>query len=336
MSNPINRRDFLKVAAVGAGAAVVGCSSSHRANATALRDPYMTCFYQWDKKSLRFLGGPNGLPNGAGYEHIFSMSHAGHDAHPESANAVHALGSSFKYARAIDIWKYKGWQEADDAQLKQWAIEFRKEALPEKGPADYFAFNEMPTGAEGQPELQKRIAAWIRYLHDAGDGGPKLPGVFYLVEENLVPDSWKGGSVTDDLWTAVDETSVIVVGEHYHNQKYIAERSQEQYSDHLFELARWLDESGKTSQRNIARHKYAVLHSSFYGDKATPWEGLQTGTSTPAEYKAYLQAMVQDTRRSPYGRRRISFGPLNAKGLDTNDLLPALAEVLRKDALTNG
>lgn len=336
MGYEINRRDFLKAAAVGAGAALVGCSSNRGAMASSMRDPYMTCFYQWDKDSLRVLGGPDGLPNGPEYVHIFSMSHAGHDAHPEMANQVHKLGPSFKYARAIDIWKYKGWQEADDGQLKQWAMDFRKEALPENGPSDYYAFNEVPTGAEGKPELQRRIATWIRYLYDAGDGLPKLPCVFYLVEENLVPDSWKGGSVTDDFWKAVDDTSVIVVGEHYHNQKYIAERSPEQYTDHLFELARWLDESGKSPQQNIARHKYGVLHSSYYGEKATPWEGMVASESTPAQFQAYLQEMVDDTRRSPYGRRRISFGPLNTKGLDTKDLLEALRVVLRRDVMAVG
>ncbi|HZZ44978.1 MAG TPA: twin-arginine translocation signal domain-containing protein [Tepidisphaeraceae bacterium] len=331
----ITRRDLLKGAAATAACLSLPFESFSRAAdgvAGTPVDRYMTCFYQWGHDTLKAFAGPDGLPNGPEYLHIFSASHAGHNAHPDTANAVRELGPSFKYARAIDIWKYKGWQDASDDQLRQWAIEFRKEALPEGGPADYFAFNEMPTGAESNPGLQRRIAKWMRYLYDANDGGPKLPAVFYLVEENLVPESWKGDAI-DELWAAIDDTSVIVVGEHYHNKKFLAEHTPEQITDHLFAIAKWLDESGKVPQRNVAQHKFAVLHSTYYGPKQTNWEGLQQDTSTPEDFKAYLAKLIECTRSSPYGKRRISFGPLQAAGLDTKDILTELTPLLHADAV---
>jgi hypothetical protein len=332
----VTRRDFIKAAAVATGAMVVGDGVFGADAPTVVPDRYVTCFYQWDRETLKALSADGALLNGPEYLHIFSASHAGHAAQPKLAKAVQDLGPSFKYARAIDIWKYKGWQEATDEQLRAWAIEFRKEAMPDGGTAsDLFAFNEMPTGAEGDAGLQRRIAKWMRYLHDPGDGGPKLPAVFYLVEENVVPSAWKGDAV-DELWAAVDETSEIVVGEHYHNKKWLAERTPEQITEHLFALAKWLDESGKGPQRNIARHKYAVLHSTYYGPQKTNWEGLTQDESTPAEFKEYLRKLVEYTRASPYGKRRISFGPLKTKDLATAEILPALAAVLREDVAKAG
>jgi hypothetical protein len=328
---PLTRRDFLKSAAVASASLTLASCSPKTPPAAVSSDPYITCFYQFNADSLKALSGPQGLPSGPQYLHIFSMSHAGHTPNPKTANNVRACGPSFKYARAIDIWKYKDWKQASDDQLRQWAIEFRREALPDAGPSDYFAFNEFPTDAESRPEIQRRVAHWIRCLHDPGDGGPKLKGVFYLVEENLVPSAWQGDAI-DDLFAAIDETSVLVVGEHYHNTKFIQQMTPEKYTTHLFDLAQWLDASGKRSQQNIARHKYAVLHSSYYGPKQTPWEGLQTDTSTPAQLKEYFQLCTDCTRRSPYGKRRISFGPLNTKDLDTKSILPALVEVLHNDA----
>lgn len=331
----VSRREFLKAAGVAAGAAVAArwtAGAAAAPPATRGADKYVTCFYQFNNDALAALGGPGGLPNGDQYLHIFSASHAGHDPHPKITKAVQALGPSFKYARAIDIHKYKDWQHAPVDQLRQWAIEFRKEALPDAGPSDYFAFNEMPTGAEGDPSLQKQIATWVRYLHDPGDGGPKLPGVFYFVEENLVPASWKGDEI-DDLFAAIDETCDLVVGEHYHDRAFVYEKSVHEYAGHLFALAQWMEESGKAPQLNVARHKYAVLHSSWYGAEKTPWEGLQTGASTLADYKAYLRRVVECTRSSPYGGRRIAFGPVSHRNMDTADVITALAEVLHEDAM---
>lgn len=329
----VSRRDFLKAVGVASGAAIIhGRQSRAFAQASPPSpDKYVTCFYQFNTDSLKSLGGPAGLPNGDRYLHIFSMSHAGHTPNPRITKAVQSLGPSFKYARAIDIHKYNDWQHASADQLRQWAVEFRKECRPDDAPADYFAFNEMPTGAESDPLLQKQIATWLRYLHDPGDGAPKLPGVFYFVEENLVPSSWKGGEI-DDLFAAIDETCDLVVGEHYHDRAYVYGQAPEEYATHLFALAKWMDASGKAPQLNIAAHKYAVLHSSWYGPEKTPWEGLQSGTLTPADFREYLRRVIQSTRLSPYGQRRIAFGPVVNKKMDSAEVIAALTEVLHEDA----
>ena len=333
------RRDFLKAATIAGGALLLtNRSLAASASTTApdkqpdkQPDKYITCFYQFSKDSLAALSSPDGLPNGPNYLHIFSASHEGHAPRPAVAQNVRACGPSFKYARAIDIWKYKGWQTATDAQLRQWSIEFRDEALPDDGPADYFAFNEMPAGAESKPDLQRRIAQWMRYLHDPNDGRPKLPAVFYLVEENLNPATWIPGAI-DELFSAIDDTSDLVVGEHYHNLKFLADHTPDQLTDHLFALPKWLDESKNAAQQNIARHKYAVLHSTYYGPQVTDWQGLQQSTSTPTQFKDYLQTLITATRRSPYGHNRIAFGPLFTRELDEPNLLPAVTDLLHQDA----
>ena len=334
----MTRRTFLKTTGAAAGTLLLNPPSIAEialAKTSALHpaatDPYITCFYQFSRDSLAALSGPDGLPHGPDDLHIFSASHEGHAPRPEVARNVHACGPSFKYARAIDIWKYQGWQTASDDQLRKWAIEFRDEALPADGPADYFAFNEMPAGAESKPDLQARIARWMRFLHDPNDGRPALGAVFYLVEENLNPATWKGNAI-DELWSAIDDTSVLVVGEHYHNQKFLADHTAQQLTDHLFALPQWLDASGKPAQQNIARHKYAVLHSTYYGPAVTDWQGLQQSTSTPGQFKHYLQTLIAATRHSPLGQSRIAFGPLFTSELDEADLLPALAGVLHQDA----
>src|SRR5687767_2236575 len=151
-------------------------------SAPAAGDRYVTCFYQFGKEALQQLGGANGLPNGPRFLHIFSHSGPGTKPRPEQTKLVHACGSSFKFALACDVHKFKGWQQGTDAQLKEFAKQFREQALG-SGPADYFAFNEMPTTGAETPALRGRAAAFIRYIHDL-DGGPKLRGVFYFTEKN--------------------------------------------------------------------------------------------------------------------------------------------------------
>ena len=91
----VSRRDFLKAVGAASGAAFVcgraaGVMGAAPA-ATPPADKYVTCFYQFNNDALAALGGPGGLPNGEGYLHIFSASHAGHDPHPKTAKAVQAL-----------------------------------------------------------------------------------------------------------------------------------------------------------------------------------------------------------------------------------------------------
>jgi hypothetical protein len=291
-------------------------------------EPYVTCFYQFGKNALEALSGPEGLPNGPQFLHIFSHSHPGMRPHPETANAVHALGSSFKYVPAFDLHKYPDWLTASDEQLKAWAEEFRAQALDTNGPADYFAFNEMPTTGAATPPLRAQVSKLVRYLHDAG-GGPKLRGVFYFTERNLNPQNWQGEA--DDFWAALDETCDLVVGEHYHNYGFALSHTPEEFADHLFALPRWLQASGRPAQGAIATRKYAVIHSSYYGPEVTGWNGVPSDKHDEGDLEKYFSHLLAATRHSEFGRRRIAFGPLATRNLDPR-MLPILTRVLGQDA----
>ena len=341
MPSPTRRR-FLQSAAAVAGSAFAAGAWAQSAPATRraatgagarLADRYVTCFYQFGKEALAHLSGPSGLPNGPRFLHIFSHSGPGTRPRPELTRSVHACGSSFKHAIACDVHKYKGWQQGTDEQLKEFAKQFREQALG-SGPADYFAFNEMPTVGAEKPALREKAAAFIRYIHDLG-GGPKLRGVFYFTEKNLDPKNWVDSG--DDFWAAIDETCDVVVGEHYHNHGFVFSHTVERYADHLFALPKWLEQSGKPAQVRVAREKYAVLHSSYYGPKVTGWAGLQNDKFDGTELENYFKRCVAATRASEYGRNRISFGPLAlAKGELGTRMLPALTRVLAADARAFG
>jgi hypothetical protein len=295
----------------------------------------ITCFYQFGKAALEALAGPEGLPNGPQYLHLFSHSHPGMNPHPDTANMVRAKGASFKYALALDVHKYKGWQQATDEQLQGWAKEFREQALDARGPADYFAFNEMPTTGASAPALRGRAITWLHALHDAG-GGPKLRGVFYFTERNLNPQNWMGEA--DDFWQALDETCDLVVGEHYHSYEFIFSHTPESLANHLFALPKWLREGeapaeprhGKPAQVAIAEQKYAVLHSSFYGPMLRGWAGVENGKHDLADLEKYCRFLLEATRRSEFGKRRVAFGPLATQNFDPQ-VLPVLARALGKD-----
>ncbi|MBV9468004.1 MAG: hypothetical protein JO316_02435 [Abitibacteriaceae bacterium] len=338
----LTRRNFLKV--TGASVALLSWPKlSHTAETIDLvpdtqrpssrsvtgqdNRQYITCFYQFGKQALAALGGQNGLPNGPQYLHIFSHSHPGMQPHPDTAHEMRALGNSFKYALAFDVHKYKGWQTATDDQLKTWATQFREQALDANGPADYFAFNEMPTTGSITPHLRAQTAQLVRHLHNAG-GGPKLRGVFYFTERNLNPNLWTGDA--DDFWAALDETCDLVVGEHYHSYSFAMEKTAEQYAAHLFALPQWLKATGKPAQTAIANSKYAVLHSSFYGTPITGWAGVESDKQDEASLDKYFQHVVEATRLSEFGQQRIAFGPLATKNLDPR-ALPVLARVLHQD-----
>jgi hypothetical protein len=318
----ITRRSLLKQ-----GAALALLSSAARAVAEEPAEPSITCFYQFGRGALDAFRTPDGLPNGAGYLHIFSHSHPGMNPHPDTAKLVRAAGSSYRYALALDVHKYPGWMQAPDDQLKKWAEEFRAQALDADGPADYFAFNEMPTTGAATPHLREQAAKWLRLVHASG-GGPKLRGVFYFTERNLTPAHWQGES--DGFWEALDETCDLVVGEHYHSYDFELQRTPEKLAEHLFALPRWLEASGKSAQLSIARRKYTVLHSSYFGTAMSGWAGVQSDKHDPTELERYFEHMLTATRSVSYGKRRVAFGPLAARELDTR-VFPVLAKCLGKD-----
>lgn len=324
--NPITRRDFIRMTGVGLGAFYgIPLVAQTPGN---IPEPYITCFYQFNKQSLDILSGKDGLPNGKKYLHIFSESRPGNNSHPNTANLVHSYGSSFKYALAFDLHKYTGWATVPDDKLQAWAYDFRQKALDSRGPADYFAFNEMPSKGAMTLSWQSQIAKLVRYLNEAG-GGPKLRGIFYFTEGNLNPQHWQGDS--DDFWAALNETCDLVVGEHYHSYDFIFSNNVTTLANHYFALPQGLYKSGKKAQMDIAEKKYAVLHSSYYGPNITGWAGVQNSKQALSDLEKYFEYVVKATRSSELGKSRISFGPLLAKELDMR-VHPVLARVLGRDA----
>jgi hypothetical protein len=329
----VSRRAFLIRSAVGAAA--LGCpwalsSAADRSAMPAAAEKrggkYITSYYQFTDEAVRTLAA-SALPNGPEYLHIFVQSAPGTKPRPHPAKVVRGCGSSFKYGYAFDLHKYAGWKEAGDDQLKAWATEFRAAALDARGPADYFAFNEMPDEAPQHPELRWKVAALVRLLHSAG-GGPVLRGVFYFTQKNLTPATWVGES--EELWEALDDTCDLVVGEHFESGRFAARQTTQQIAD-LFDVPpRWMVASNDPHRIRIARDKYAVLSSTYYGRRSTNWAGLRSDQASPEQFKAFLEKLVTATRLSEFGKRRIAFSPLQTAQLDPR-LCGILAEVIKAD-----
>src|SRR5207244_56011 len=83
------------------------------------------------------------------------------------------------------------------------------------------------------------------------------------------------------------------------------------------------------AQQRVAREKYAVLHSSYYGPKDTGWHGPINTERQPADLKKYCDRVIEATRASEFGKRRIGFGPLGTKDFD-NRILAPLREALEE------
>jgi hypothetical protein len=339
MVQRFTRRDVMKWTAGGVVAATLGgtglpnqllAAPADEASASGIGDKYVTCFYQFNSEAIDALTKNKALPNGKQYLHIFTHSAPGITAHPDLAKMCHARGKSFKYGMPLDLHKYKEWGKVAELQVKEWCKQLRGLALDRTDPADYFAFNEMPTKAFQNPDVQARCALFCRYLNDPGDGGPKLPGIFYFTEQNVTEQHWK--SLTDEFWQTIDETCDLVVGEHYHNWEFTFQPI-EKFTRHLFAICDDLVASGKPPQVSIAKNKYAVLHSSYYGPKDTGWHGPLNTDKQPADVVEYFQRTVDATRASEYGKLRIGYGPLANKDLDERLFAP-LAQVLAKDART--
>lgn len=323
----MNRREFLRgTAAVACALATKPFAATPRPTTIPVEKKYVTCFYQFTGEVVQTLARKGGLPNGEQFLHIFSQSHPGNRAHADTAKEVHAAGASFKYALAFDLHKYKGILSASDEQIKDWCKEFRGFCFDSN--ADYWAFNEMPTTGGKNASVQNHVAKILRNLRDPGDG-KILPGIFYSTEQGVDPDNWR--QTDKEFWPAVDETCDLVVGEHYHSTDFVfSHKSPKDYAAHLFDMAKYLDDAGQRPQRDIARNKYAVLHSSYYGPSEGGWHGPTTKESEPAVRK-YLKFCIDATRASPYGKNRISFGPLNTATFDIR-IVPILADLLGDDA----
>jgi hypothetical protein len=320
------------------------------------RESYVTSFYQFNAAAIKRLSQKNALPNGPRFAHIFAQSTAGTSPHPELTKLVHSAGESFKFAWAYDAHKHRGWESASDDELKRWAMDFREAALSGDGAPDFFAFNEMPPNGHSDPEVRARVTKLVRYLHSAG-GGPEWRGLFYFVEPNSHPDRWRGDAT--EFFETLDQTCDHVVAEHYHTDAFVFSRTLDQLSNHLFALAHWLNDSGNAAQINIAQHKYAPLHSSYWGagyrpwtalyrdlrllrfrlnpdyykePTVTPWEGMLAEDHDMTDLDKYFQRCVAATRLDELGKNRIAFSPLAISEIMGHAMLPLLARVLGKDA----
>lgn len=322
----LSRRDFLLAGTAGIATASLGLSTAHAAPQRDAGGKYITSYYQFTDESVRILA-KEALPNGPEYLHIFVQSAPGTKPRPHVTRVVQSCGRSFKYGYAFDLNKYPDWKEASEDRLKGWAEEFRAAALNSAAPADYFAFNEMPDEAPKHPELRRKIAGWVRYLFSAG-GGPERRGVFYFTQKNLTPATWEGQS--DELWEVLDDTCDLVVGEHFESFQFVTHHSLEQIANLYDVPPRWMVASGDPHRIRIARDKYAVISSTYYGPKATNWAGVRSDQVSPQELKKYFEAVVLATRMSEFGKRRIVFSPLQTFNLDER-LYPVLAEVIKAD-----
>jgi hypothetical protein len=356
--NDLTRRSFLQLAAAATIELYAG--SLRAADDANAGERYITSFYQFNHDALRRFRQHDALPNGPRFEHIFCQSTGGTVAHPELTRQVHAAGESFKFAWAYDAHKHKGWERAGDDDLMQWARAFRDAAFNSADPPDYFAFNEMPSTGHSDPETRDRITKLIRFLNDPGDG-PKWPGLFYFVEENSRVAEWRGDSI--EFWETLDQTCQHVVAEHYHTDTFVFNRTLQEFSDHLFAFPRWMRDSNHAPRVNIAQHKFAVLHSSYWGrgydawtslyrdlrllrfhpsadaykvPHVTPWEGLLSEMHDSSDLEKYFERCVAATRLDELGKTRIAFSPLAIGQPLGSALMPLLAKVLGKDAARFG
>lgn len=321
MMTRLTRRSVLKAGAAGVLAAA---TSSSALNAVPPKARYVTSYYQYTDRAISLLG--KVLPNGPEFLHVFVHSEPHIEPHAHRVKVVHSAGESFKYGCAFDLSNYR-WQTASDDDLKRWVMKFRAAVLDASGPADYFAFNEMPDKAPEHPEVRAKVAKLIRYLHSLG-GGPAWRGVFYFTLANLNPAKWVGPA--DDLWAAIDETCDFVIGERYESQRYVTEHSEQQLAAVLDVMPKFLAASGDPRQARIARDKFMIVHSSYYGPRDTNWGGLQDNVSPLKDMRAYLDKLVAATRMSEFGKTRIAFAPLSARDLSP-DLVPLLADILKTD-----
>lgn len=292
---------------------------------TIAAEKFVTCFYQFNERAVQALAGA--LPEGPEFSHVFVQGRNEIEPRPKWVGMVHQRGHSFKYAYSLDTGKYEGWQNESDDQLKAWAIEFRGAALDSSARADYFSFNAMPHEAPANPDLRQKVARWLGYLNSAG-GGPPLRGVFYFTQQNLNPATWIGSS--DGFWETLDNTCDWVVGEHYEKQSFATDHTAQQIADAFDVMPRWMMASRDPRLSRIAREKFMIASSSYYGPRRSGWAGLLEQESTPDDLKRYLEKLVAAARLSEFGKRRIAFSPLDAIALDPR-VYPVLAEVLKAD-----
>lgn len=265
-------------------------------------------FYQVSADVLATYQDPvHGLPQVADHAWLITHSHATAFASRALADLVHARGD-FYYAPAFDVWdaSHAGWQTASDATLAQWAHDFRDAAIAAH--ADLFTFNECPSTTAADPAVRVQIAALLRHLHEPDAQGRQLWGVVYFTERPALASSWT--EPASDFFSAIDETSVALVLEHYHSNGYVCSLDETALAEHYFALRAWLVASGEPAKSSIANTKYTVLHSARYADGPSGWAGGDASMISLADYQRALSRISKVTRETQGGLNRISFAPV--------------------------
>ena len=282
-------------------------------------------FYEMSPDILASLQDPTaGVPQSANHAWIVTHSHGDAHASRALADLVHAR-ADFYYAPAFDLWRaYPSWQTASDAELAQWAHEFRDVAIADH--ADGWAFNEVPTGAPTNADVQRRIAIILRGLHDADAKGRRLFGVVYFTEAAGTPSNWHTpGSA---FFAAIDETSIALVVEHYHSNGFLCGQSEAALAAHFFALRDWLVASGEPAKASIASSKFTVLHSTRFAAGPSGWSGGDANKISLADFQRDLSRAALVTRETEGGYNRLSFGPLH-HAMTEPGVAPRIGELFR-------
>jgi hypothetical protein len=264
-------------------------------------------FYQVSSDVLAiYQDADKGLPQVAGHAWIITQSHATAFASKTLGDRIHQR-PDFYYAPAFDLWdaSHDGWQTASDAQLRQWAHDFRDAAL--KGHADLFTFNEAPTTTGESANVRIKIAKILRYIHEPDAMGRVLWGVTYLTERAATASKYD--SPASDFFKAIDETSIALIAEHYHSTGFVCNLSEQALSDHYFGFRKWLVASGEPAKLSIANKKYTVLHSARFNEGTSGWAGGDSTQTTLATYQRALSKITRVTRMTEGGVNRLSFAP---------------------------
>jgi hypothetical protein len=283
-------------------------------------------FYQISRDVLDvYQDAAQGLPMTDNHAWLITHSHATAFASRALADLVHRR-SDFYYAPAFDLWdaSHDGWQTASDAKLAQWGHEFRDAAITAH--ADLFTFNECPSTTGSNANVRVRVAKILRAIHEPDAKGRQLFGVVYFTEKAATPSSWT--SAGSDFFSAIDDTSIALVAEHYHSTGFVCSLSDAALADHLFAMRKWLVNSGETAKVSIANAKFTVLHSSRFESGQSGWAGGDSTKTTLADFQRDLSRAAQITRVTEGGYNRLAFGPTQS-ALTQIGVQPRITELFR-------
>jgi hypothetical protein len=283
-------------------------------------------FYQLSGDVLdTYQDADHGLPYLSNHAWLITHSHAVAFASRTFADHIHQR-DDFYYAPAFDIWdaSHKGWHDASDATLAQWAHDFRDQAIAAH--ADLFTFNEAPTSTGADDRTRIQIAKILRYLHEPDAQGRVLWGVVYLTEAAATPSNYD--SSAPDFFAAIDATSIALVAEHYHSNGFICGLSEDALAAHFFALRAWLVASGDPAKLEIANSKFTVLHSARYSDGTSGWSGADATKTSLPDFQRALSRVAKVTRETSGGLNRLSFGPVTTSLTDTR-VQPRITELFR-------